>query len=237
MGDSFFFFCKMAGSNLAANIAFRRLTPAYVGRAVDCIAASFADDPFSKVSGLQPSDWAAMSGMFVERAALKDLSLVAINSQTERVEGVMLNEDWKEKKPEEYAKLSSKWSPIRAIFNKLHIVYKANIPRYIQHHSILHPLYFSCVRPELRRQGIIGKLFTHSLEIASDFHFETVACEASTRSTASACEKLGFKQVAQVEYRTFLFEGQTVFYPLPGMSSDYDSLMILERPISSGLVV
>lgn len=60
-----------------ANIALRVLTPAYVGRAVDCIAASFSEDPFSKVAGLKPADWAAMSGMFVERAATNDLSVVA----------------------------------------------------------------------------------------------------------------------------------------------------------------
>ena len=62
---------------MAAKIAYRVLTPSYVGKAVDCIAASFANDPFSHVSGLQPADWAAMSGMFVERAATKDISLVA----------------------------------------------------------------------------------------------------------------------------------------------------------------
>ena len=44
-----------------------------------------------------------------------------VNEETDRVEGVILNEDWKEKKPEEYSKLSKKWGPIRAIFNKLHI--------------------------------------------------------------------------------------------------------------------
>eukprot|EP00339_Tiarina_fusa_P007669 CAMPEP_0117045912 /NCGR_PEP_ID=MMETSP0472-20121206/31761_1 /TAXON_ID=693140 ORGANISM="Tiarina fusus, Strain LIS" /NCGR_SAMPLE_ID=MMETSP0472 /ASSEMBLY_ACC=CAM_ASM_000603 /LENGTH=80 /DNA_ID=CAMNT_0004758093 /DNA_START=1 /DNA_END=240 /DNA_ORIENTATION=+ len=76
------------------NIALRVLTPSYVGKAVDCIANSFADDPFSKVSGLQPADWAAMSGMFVERAATKDLSVIAVNSDNGNVEGVMLNEDW-----------------------------------------------------------------------------------------------------------------------------------------------
>ena len=61
----------------ARNISYRVLTPSYVGKAVDCIAASFAEDPFSRVCGLQPSDWAAMSGMFVERAATKDISLIA----------------------------------------------------------------------------------------------------------------------------------------------------------------
>mmetsp|Transcript_115061 Transcript_115061/g.171980 ORF Transcript_115061/g.171980 Transcript_115061/m.171980 type:complete len:224 (-) Transcript_115061:33-704(-) len=219
------------------NIALRVLTPSYVGKAVDCIANSFADDPFSKVSGLQPADWAAMSGMFVERAATKDLSVIAVNSDNGNVEGVMLNEDWKEKKPEEYSQLSEKWRPIRAIFNKLHISYKARHSRYIQPHEILHPLYFSCIRPELRRKGLIGQLFNKSLEIASDYHFDTVVCESSTTSTALACGQLGFREIAQVEYRTFLYKGETVFYPLPGINPEYQKLTVLERPIQSNLVM
>ena len=43
--------------------------------------------------------------------------------------------------------------------------------------------------------------------------------------------------MAQVEYRTFLYEGETVFYPLPGLNTEYQKLSILERPIQSGLVM
>ena len=75
------------------------------------------------------------------------------------------------------------------------VSYKARHSRYIQPHEILHPLYFSCIRPELRRQGLIGQLFNKSLEIASDYHFDTVVCESSTTSTAIACGQLGFREV------------------------------------------
>lgn len=58
-------------------VVFKQLTPAYVGSAVDCVAASFLDDPFTKVAKLEPSDWAYISSMFIQRAATKDLSIVA----------------------------------------------------------------------------------------------------------------------------------------------------------------
>ena len=64
-------------STLAPKISFKILTPGYVGKTVDCIANSFAGDPFSIACNLEPRDWAAMSGMFVERAAVKDLSIIA----------------------------------------------------------------------------------------------------------------------------------------------------------------
>ena len=69
--------CHMA--TLVSGIAIRSLTPALVGRAVDCVGRSFQRDPFTRALGLEPKDWAAMSGMFIERAAVNQpaISLVA----------------------------------------------------------------------------------------------------------------------------------------------------------------
>ena len=178
-----------------SGVIFKKLSPAYVGSAVDCVAASFLDDPFTKVAKLEPSDWAYISSMFIQRAATKDLSIVAVNKMTDRVEGVVVNEDWKEPTPEEYSVLSNKWRPVRAIFNKLHNEFKAQHPRQISKGVILHSLYFSCVRPEYRRAGIIGNLFTESLLLASDYHFDTVACEAASPAAWGTCEKFGFTEV------------------------------------------
>lgn len=80
-------------------------------------------------------------------------------------------------------------------FTNFYHRYKARHSRYIQQNSILHPLYFSCIRPELRRQGLISQIFEKSLEIASDYHYDTVVCEASTTQTALACAQLGFREV------------------------------------------
>jgi len=54
---------------LVSGITIRALTPSLAGRAIDCVSRSFKHDPFSKALGLEPKDWAAMSGMFIERAA------------------------------------------------------------------------------------------------------------------------------------------------------------------------
>ena len=79
--------------------------------------------------------------------------------------------------------------------------YKARHQRYIQPHSILHPLYFSCVKPEYRRQGVASELFKESLNIASDFHFDTVVCESSSASTTAAIGQLGFREVGVIEWK------------------------------------
>lgn len=50
-----------------------------------------------------------MCSMFVERAATKDRSVVAINNTSGLVEGCIINEDWKEDVPEEYRLLPAAW--------------------------------------------------------------------------------------------------------------------------------
>jgi hypothetical protein len=57
--------------------------------------------------------------MFVQRAAHKDLSLVAYNPLKDEVEGVIINEDWKEAPPVPYKDLPD-WRPVKAMFNELH---------------------------------------------------------------------------------------------------------------------
>jgi len=220
----------------AAKITYKILTPGYVGKTVDCIANSFAHDPFSLASNLEPRDWAVMSGMFVERAAVKDLSIIAINEETNMVEGIMLNEDWKERKPEQYYQLGEKWRPVRAVFAKVHTMYKSEHPKYIEKNSILHPLYFSCVRPSSRRLGVMKKLWKKSLTLASDYHFETMVASSSSTSGSNVCRSLGFREISSVPYKSFMYEGKNIFYTLPDIDSEFEKLSVFERPIATNLV-
>jgi hypothetical protein len=67
----------MAATTALRAISYRTLTPNYIGKAMDCIASSYKNDPFSNALGLEPKDWCEMASMFVERASLKDFSIVA----------------------------------------------------------------------------------------------------------------------------------------------------------------
>jgi hypothetical protein len=59
--------------------------------------------------------YADMCGMFVERAATKDRSVVAINNETQEVEGCIINEDWKDEVPDEYRRLPAAWVLLRIL--------------------------------------------------------------------------------------------------------------------------
>eukprot|EP01094_Clydonella_sp_ATCC50884_P008250 TRINITY_DN1760_c1_g1_i1.p1 TRINITY_DN1760_c1_g1~~TRINITY_DN1760_c1_g1_i1.p1 ORF type:complete len:228 (-),score=76.37 TRINITY_DN1760_c1_g1_i1:159-842(-) len=226
-------------SAAAAAISYRVLTPKLAGKAVQCVKKSFGQDPFSRSLDLSAQHWSGMSGMFIERAAEKKpgLSLVAYHEEKKEVVGLIINEDWKDRQPPAYRVLPKEWAPVRAIFNVLHLRFKAAHPQAIEHGTVLHPLYFSCVQPEYRRQGILTTLLEESISIARDFHYEFLVCESSHQSVASVCRALGFREKASVSFDSFMFEGKNVFYDIAQEDAMADRLSIHERRISSDLFV
>jgi GNAT superfamily N-acetyltransferase len=219
------------------NVSLKILTPPLISKAVDCIGVSFANskDPFSKALHLNQTHWAVMSQMFVQRAAEKDMSFVAFNEETGDVEGVIINEDWKEKQPDAYRGLLD-WSPVRAIFNELRTRFKAVNPQ-IEHGKVLHPLYFTCVRPDARSQGIVSQLWQKSVELAQMRNYEKMVAEASSPMTQQILtnSRLGFREVAQVPFAEFKFQGKHLFKDIT--KEGFEKLAIYERPIVSNLFI
>eukprot|EP01114_Cavostelium_apophysatum_P013802 TRINITY_DN3429_c0_g1_i1.p1 TRINITY_DN3429_c0_g1~~TRINITY_DN3429_c0_g1_i1.p1 ORF type:complete len:219 (-),score=32.68 TRINITY_DN3429_c0_g1_i1:53-709(-) len=218
---------------MSGEVVFKVLTPNLVSKAVDCISSSFAHaDPFTQSLGFSKTQWGILSQMFVQRAAKKELSFVAMKG--DEVEGVILNEDWKENPPEYYSSLED-WRPVRAIFNELHTRFKAASPR-IENGKVLHPLYFTCVRPEMRRHHIVSNLWDRTVKVAQEHNYETIVSEASSPTTEKVlCDKFGFKEVTCVNFQDFQFEGQRIYEPL--LKSGYKKLCILQRSITSDLFI
>eukprot|EP01119_Soliformovum_irregulare_P005390 TRINITY_DN17157_c0_g1_i1.p1 TRINITY_DN17157_c0_g1~~TRINITY_DN17157_c0_g1_i1.p1 ORF type:complete len:223 (+),score=47.82 TRINITY_DN17157_c0_g1_i1:80-748(+) len=217
-------------------VSYHKLTPAHVPKAIKCIGHSFAtrNDPFTKALNLRAEQWEDMSGMFVKRAAQKDLSFVAINDTTGEIEGVQINEDWKELPPPDYKNLKD-WKPVRAMFNELHTRYKAK-STYIEPGRIIHGLYFTCVRPESRKRGIVSTLWEKSTEVAQERNYAHMVAEGSNEVTGHLLgSKLGFKEIASVDFSSFLFEGK---HPFDNLGSDgFRRLTIYQRPITSNLFI
>jgi hypothetical protein len=222
-----------------ARVAYRALTPNLSGKVVDAIAQSFGDhksrDPFTISLKLSQKDWRDMCGMFVERAASKDRSVVAINNETQEVEGCIINEDWKEEVPDEYRQLPSAWNPVRAIFHELRTRYKSRRRQKILPGQVFHPLYFTCVVPEARRHGIASGLWLASVDIARAHNYQSIVAETSSHVSERVCESLGFQLKASVAYNDWMFQGESLFAELPATSPNFYSLSIWERPIPSDL--
>jgi len=218
------------------HIAYQQLTPALVPKTVECIGVSFANskDPFTVAFKYTSVQWGMIAQMFVKRAAEKDLSLIAYNHREDRVEGVIINEDWKERQPDYYRSLDE-WRPVRAIFNELHTRFKATSSR-IDHGRIMHPLYFTCVRPESRGLMVFSQLWERTLETARARNFEQIVAEGSTPIADAILtqSKLGFREEVSVDFREFLFEGQPLYRHL---GPDFKKLSMYSRSVASDLYI
>jgi hypothetical protein len=150
---------------------------------------------------------------------------------------VQINEDWKQQPPELYRDLHD-WRPVRAIFNLLHTRFKANSPR-IEYGKVLHPLYFTSVRPEFQKAGVVTELWKKSLELAANMNYTEMVAEGSTEVAEHVlARKLGFKEIANVEFDEFLFEGSKPFSKIsPARGGNFKKLSIYQRPIISDLYV
>jgi len=211
------------------------LKPYLITKTVECITHSFANsrDPFTRALGLSPKQWGTMAEMFVHRAATRDISVVAFNENDDRVEGVIVNEDWKEAPPI-YFKDMPDWGAVKAIFNELHTRFKARQPR-IEHGKVIHPLYFTCVRPELRNHGIAQNLWNETVEIARSHNYDSMVAEASARASYHLLKKLGFVEIAHIPYQEFLFEGKAIFAHLD--QTEFETLSIWKRSVTSNLFI
>jgi len=219
-------------------VAYRVLTPALIGKVVDTISESFAiraDDPFTYKLNLNKKDWRDMCGMFVERAAETDKSIVAIDTETQNVEGCIINEDWKDGVPAEYRQLPVVWDPVRAIFHELRTRYKSRRKQRIVVGQVFHPLYFTCVTQHARRKGIAHGLWMASVDIGRSYNYQSMVCETSSKGAEKVCESLGFQMKASVAFNDWMFEGENIFAELPKVNDNFQRLSIWERPIPSDL--
>merc|ERR1711907_253635 len=222
----------------AAKLAIQRLTPQHSTAAVDLIANSFTSlqvqDPFNNIMGLKKRHWRRMAGLFVERAAQDNLSLVAVDENNGEVMGVMLNEDWKEVPPKEFRSLGEDWKPTQAIFAAANNQFKAS-QGHIARGQMLHTLYFSCVHPDMRRQGLMQNMWQESVAVAQRYNFSEMMAHCSSDKVARLAEKLGFEKAASVKYKDFKYEGHEEFAELPEMSTDYRELGCWKRKVPSDL--
>ena len=174
-----------------------------------------------------------MAKIFVDRAASQNLSLIALD-EDEKVQGVMLNEDWKEPPPIGYHDLAQEWRPVRAAFNEVHTRFKAE-QEYIQPGQMLHTLYFSCVRPEAASQGVMASLFHDSISVARDNNFREMCADTSAEGVAKLANNLGFDNTAALSYKDFKYNGVNVFSELPAHDDSWLELATHKRKVPSDM--
>lgn len=126
--------------------------------------------------------------------------MIAWNTATGVVDGVMINEDFSMPPPAEYHALpAAEWRATRSIFKELHT-------RFNGHHvaepgTTMHCLYFTCTRLSVRGQGVMQGLWRETIAVARDYSYGHIVAEAGREEVRQVLdEKLGFREVAAVRY-------------------------------------
>ncbi len=190
---------------------FQTLTPELVPSAIECVAETFGggavEDPFSWLFNLKKHHWRSMTSPFIERAAeavplRPRLSVVALNALTRKVEGVMVNEDWVTPRPQVYrSRLPSDWWPTRAAFAELHARFVDERPGAIERGTTIRVMYFSCVHPGARGEGIMRGLWRNTVTKARENGYSHITAQASSASVRNILHsQLGFEEVASLSY-------------------------------------
>ena len=119
----------------------------------------------------------------------------------------MVNEDWCAPRPLAYrSALSADWVPVRALFAELHHRFNATYEGHerVRHGQVMRCLYFTCVHPETRRQGVMGGLWRATVAVARERGYGTITAQASTNTTRRVLnDELGFSKVASVDYADY----------------------------------
>jgi GNAT superfamily N-acetyltransferase len=100
-------------------------------------------------------------------------------------------------------------------------------------------MYFTCVHPSARGQGVMKGLWKSTIDVAREHGYATITAQAGSEAVRQVlAEHLGFTEMAAVKYNDFEFEGNRVFAELPLHDPvQYSRISIHKRSVPSNLYV
>ena len=232
------------------------LTHDHAAAAAACVAAAFARgrpsaaaaaaaagllaDPFTTAFGFTGAPWVRLCSPFIARASsvpvLSSLSSVSLNGRTGEVDGLMAVDDYTKQPPALYRGLPKEWAPTRAIFRELYTRFDATPLAPRDAGSTAQCLYFSCVRPSARGQGVMFELWRKTIERARDRGFSSiVASAAHPNAHRLLSHGLGFEEVAAVNFKDF--SEDTGLAAFAKLAPAYEKLALYRRKLPSDLYV
>jgi GNAT superfamily N-acetyltransferase len=118
--------------------------------------------------------------------------VVSIDKETGKVVGVMINEDWTTPRPAPYrTQLSSDWWPVRSLFADLHERFVEATPYVIHRGEMIRCMYFTCVHPSARGQGVMKGLWKSTIDVAREHGYKSVTAQASSENVRQVLQVSG----------------------------------------------
>jgi ribosomal protein S18 acetylase RimI-like enzyme len=165
-------------------------------------------DPPAVAVGLTPSEFEAFVRLFLPRAAIEGLTVVARQASTRRLIGALLTEDSASAPPDGMEELSPKFEPIFDILGQLDTEYRGDVA--VRPGESLH-LFLLGVAESVAGRGVAQQLVSTCLERGAGKGYRRAVTEATNKVSQHIFRKLGFAERVRRSYQEHRSDGRAMF--------------------------
>lgn len=177
---------------------------------IACINEVFArDEPTTIALGITANEFYGYAEVNCKKSIKDGLSVIARDKTTGNIIGFSIAEDLASKPPEGIETINAKFEPVIALLKQLDDEYRKS--HKVEKGQILR-LVMAGVNEHYEGRGIVTKLIEENLKLAKLIKFSCAIAEATgLASQHIVCDKLGFKEKFEIEYKSFTYKGKNVF--------------------------
>lgn len=183
-------------------------------------------DPPAYAVGLTASEFEAFARLLCPKAITEGLTIVARNSDTRELVGVMLTEDCASAMPDGMEHLSRKFNPILDILGQLTAEYWGD--RSPPPGEALH-LFLLGVSERAAGRGVARRLVAECLQHGTRKSYRLAVTEATNRVSQHIFRKHGFEERVRRSYASHRFDGRAYFASI----AEHGGPMLMDRSLAS----
>lgn len=174
---------------------------------IHCLSHAFTQETMSKALDINANSYIYLAEIVCQKAIKDQLSLVAKDEKSGDVIGFSILEDFVTELPN-LDSVDARFLPIMNLLGELDDWYKSNYK--VKCGEILH-LFMTGVDEQYRGQGIAHKLMEEVFNLAKDNGYRSIIAECTGAITQHIRAKYGFQAIKEIEYKTYLYNGELVF--------------------------
>lgn len=174
---------------------------------IRCVSRVFTQKPLTQGSGIDEKSYIAFAQCFCKKAVEEQLSLIVKDKQSSEVIGFSILEDFVSDVPN-LDRVDSRFIPIMNLLSKLDDWYKNNSQ--VKSGQILH-IFMIGVDEKYRGNGIAKQLIEKIFNIAKKNNYKSIIMECTGAISQHIGSKYGFKELKEIEYKTYVYNGELVF--------------------------
>ncbi|GAB1538935.1 hypothetical protein NUACC21_16000 [Scytonema sp. NUACC21] len=172
-----------------------------------CLSHTFPQETMSKALEINANSFSPFAEIVCRKAIKEQLSLVAKDEESGDVIGFSILEDFVSEFPK-LDGIDTRFLPILNLLSELDDWYKSNYQ--LKPGEVLH-LFMTGVDERYRGQGIAQKLMEEIFNVAKNNGYKSIIAECTGAITQHIRAKYGFQAIKEIEYKTYLYNGELVF--------------------------